>query len=149
MSVRDLCNRDVVCTTRAASVADAAQLMRRYHVGDVVVVEQTDGRAVPVGILTDRDIVVEVVAAGVDPCEITVGDLLTGQLEAIAEHESGSEALRRMSAAGVRRLPVVDRNGALLGIVSVDDLLPPLAMQLGAVAELSRRSRSVEAQIRK
>ena len=123
--------------------------MRRYHIGDVVVIDQTDGKPVPIGMLTDRDIVVEVVAAGVDPREITVGDLLTRQLEVIEAHESDSDALRRMSAAGVRRLPVVDRDGVLLGIVSVDDLLPPLALQLDAVAELSRRGRSVEARIRK
>jgi CBS domain-containing protein len=149
MSVGELCNRDVVCTTREASVADAAQLMRRYHIGDIVVVDRSDGRAIPVGILTDRDIVVEVVAARVDPSEITVGDLLTGRLEAIEEGDSDAEALHRMSAAGVRRLPVVDRNGVLVGIVTIDDLLPPLCLQLSAVAELSSRSRTVEASLRK
>ena len=149
MSVGKLCNRDVVCTTREASVTDAAQLMRRYHIGDVVVVDRSDGRAIPVGILTDRDIVVEVVAARVDPSEITVGDLLTGRLEAIDENDSDAEALQRMSAAGVRRLPVVDSDGVLVGIVTLDDLLPPLCLQLGAVAELARRSRSLEASLRK
>ena len=69
MSVGKLCNRDVVCAKREASVAGGAQLMRRYHVGDIVVVDRSDDRVIPVGVLTDQDIVVEVVAAGVDPSE--------------------------------------------------------------------------------
>ena len=67
MAVGDICNREVVITEKSVSVVDAAQLMRTYHVGDLVVIEDRGGRRHPVGIVTDRDIVVEVVAAGVNP----------------------------------------------------------------------------------
>jgi CBS domain-containing protein len=148
MSIREACNRNVVSAKRTATVAEAAGLMRRHHVGDVVVVEPRNGIEVPVGIVTDRDIVVEVVAPGVDANSVTVGDLVTGRLEAIDERDDATQAVRRMSLAGVRRLPVVDRSGALVGIVTIDDLLPDLATQLSALADVAARERRIEASTR-
>jgi hypothetical protein len=73
MPITEFCIRDVVCGSRDTFVADAATLMRRRHVGNVIVIDQIDGKRVPVGIVTDRDIVVEVVAAGLDPKLIKLG----------------------------------------------------------------------------
>jgi len=148
-TIGEACNRDVVKATPQASVVQAAGLMRQHHVGNVVVVDEANGREVPVGIVTDRDIVIEVVAAGVDPRSVTVGDLLPRRLEAIDERETTGEAVRRMSLAGVRRLPVVDLSGALVGIISVDDLLPDLATQLFMLADVANRGRRAEAAARR
>lgn len=149
MVIGQICNRRVVSVRASASVADAAALMRREHVGDVVVVETRNGTEVPIGIVTDRDIVVEIVAPGVDPRTVTAGELLPRRLEAIDERESAYDAIRRMSAAGVRRLPVVDLSGALVGIVSADDLLPDIATQLSGLAEVSKRARALESTVRR
>ena len=123
--------------------------MRRHHIGDVVVVDREDRAPAPLGIVTDRDIVIEIVAKGLDPSAVTVGDLVTGTVEVIEEGASNEDALRRMSESAVHRLPVVNRNGGLVGIISIDDLLPRLALEIGAVAQLSQRTRGAEARRRK
>jgi CBS domain-containing protein len=76
MPLSEVCNREVVIAEKSLSVIDAARLMRSHHVGDIVVVEKREGRNHPVGLVTDRDIVVEVVAAGVNPEALKVGDIM-------------------------------------------------------------------------
>jgi len=149
MSISEFCVRDVVCTTRTATIAKAAALMRQYHVGDVLVVDEVDGRRIPVGIVTDRDIVIEVVAAGVDPRLLKVGDLLQRPIVTVTEDRSYGDTIRLMTVNGVRRMPVVDHSGNLVGIISVDDMLRQLAVPLAALAELPDRSRSLEMQTRR
>ena len=75
MSIREICNRNVVCATSAMTAIEAAQLMRQHHIGNVVVVDQQDGERTPLGVVTDRDIVIEVVAAGLDPKTLKLGDM--------------------------------------------------------------------------
>jgi CBS domain-containing protein len=149
MSIAELCTRSVVSATPTTTIVDAAALMRRHHVGNIVVVDRADRAPTPLGLVTDRDIVVEVVAKGVDPSAVTVAEVLTGRVEVIAETASAEEALRRMTEAAVRRLPVVNRAGGLVGIISVNDLLPWLALEIGNVAHLAQRSRGAEARHRK
>jgi CBS domain-containing protein len=149
MSIREICNRSVVCATPDMSAVDAARLMRQHHIGNVVVVDRLDGDRRPQGVVTDRDIVVEVVATGVDPAMIRLGDMLAGRLVTADESTSYAETIRLMALHGVRRLPVVNSSGVLEGIVSVDDLLPQLASPLAALADLAGRSRRYEMQTRK
>jgi len=149
MSISEFCVRDVVCTTRSATIAKAAALMRQFHVGDVLVVDETDGRRIPVGIVTDRDIVIEVVATGVDPRLLKVGDLVQRPIVTVTEDRSYGDTIRLMTVNGVRRMPVVDRTGNLVGIISVDDMLRQLAIPLAALAELPDRGRHLEMQTRK
>jgi CBS domain-containing protein len=149
MTIGKFCNRNVVCATRETLVVEAAILMRQGHVGDLVIVEQTGGRKIPLGIVTDRDIVVEVVAPGVDPKGIRLGDLLLGRVVTVAEDLDRADAVRLMATSGVRRLPVVDAAGGLVGIVTLDDLLPHFAAQLTELAELVRRGRQVEVETRR
>lgn len=144
MTIGDLCIRDTVYTTRDSSIAQAAQLMRDHHVGDLVVVEEQGGRRQPVGILTDRDLVVEILAKGVDMNTVTVGDVMTSELVTARENDSLYEVMQRMRAKGVRRMPVVDAAGTLVGIVSVDDLLDLLADELTALARLVSREQARE-----
>jgi CBS domain-containing protein len=149
MRIGEVCNRKVVCATRDTTVVEAANLMRHHHVGDLVVVEQTDGQRTPVGIVTDRDIVIEVVAPGLDPRAIKLGELLLGPLVAVEEQESCAETVRLMAIKGVRRMPVVDSAGLLAGIITVDDLLPQLAAELAELSELVARGRQRELATRK
>ena len=148
MAVGEICNRDVVIAEKALSVVDAAQLMRTHHVGDLVVVEEKAGRRHPVGIVTDRDIVVEVVAAGVDPDALTVGDIMGPEVATVRESEGLFEALRYMRDKGVRRMPVVDHEGILVGILTLDDLLSLLAEELTELAKLVSHERQREAVVR-
>jgi CBS domain-containing protein len=134
MTIGELCNREVASATRATSVREAAQMMRSHHVGDLVVVEMREGERYPVGIVTDRDIVVSVVAAAVDADALTVGEVMGPGLAAVRESDGVLECVRFMRRKGVRRLPVVDAAGRLAGIVSADDLLALMATELSALA---------------
>ena len=149
MSIREICNRNVVCATADLTAVEAARLMRQHHIGNVIVVDQLDGPRTPLGVVTDRDLVIEVVAAGVDPDLLKLGDMLTGRLVTVDEATSITETIRTMALHGVRRLPVVDSAGRLAGVVSVDDILPQLASPLAALADLAGRSRRFEMQTRK
>ena len=145
MAVGEICNREVVIAKKALSVVDAAQLMRQHHIGDLVVVEERNGRRHPVGIVTDRDIVVEVVAAGVNPDALKVGDIMGPEVATVRESEGLCEALRYMRDKGVRRMPVVDRDGGLVGILTLDDLLSLLAEEMTELAKLVSHERQREA----
>lgn len=149
MSVGELCNRDVVVAERNLGVREAAQLMRTHHVGDLVIVEGEGAARRPVGIVTDRDIVVEVVAAGVSPEVLKVGDIMGPSVATVRENEGVFEALRYMRDQGVRRMPVVDGAGALVGILTLDDLLGLLAEEMTELSKLVSRERQREATMRK
>ncbi|MEJ2645615.1 MAG: CBS domain-containing protein [Gammaproteobacteria bacterium] len=144
MSVGEICDREVVVTGPDASIAAAARLMREHHVGDVVVVEGAADRPVPVGIVTDRDLVIEVLAEEVAPDSVTVRDVMSDRLLTAREQDGLWESLGRMRARGVRRMPVVDGQGALAGIVTVDDLLDLLAGELADLVKLVGRERERE-----
>jgi CBS domain-containing protein len=149
MSISEFCNRNVVCASRETSVVDAADLMRHHHIGDVIVVDQRGAQRIPVGIVTDRDIVVEVVAAGLDPKLLKLGDILGDPLATVSEKEGYAATVHRMAERGVRRMPVVDAAGDLVGIITADDLLLQLATPLAQLSELARRGRQREVQKRK
>ena len=144
MPIAEVCNREVVVVQGNESVLEVAQLMRRHHVGDVVVVEERGGGRVPVGIVTDRDLVVEVVAAQLDPASITVGDIMAPQLVTLKESAGLFEAIEYMHAKGVRRLPVVDDKGGLVCILTLDDLIELLAEEMAALAKLVKYEQKKE-----
>jgi CBS domain-containing protein len=143
MSISSLCKRVVVTIQRDATVEDAAILMRSGHIGDVVVVDVADTRR-PVGIITDRDIAVEVVAQGLTPAQTPVGSVMSAPVLSLRDEDGFLEALDKMSAGGVRRAPVLDRDGRLKGLVSVDDLVPLLARELAKIGALIRHEQASE-----
>src|SRR5262245_26904276 len=121
MTVGEICTRTVTTIHPAETVVDAAQRMRDEHVGDVVVVD--DGRR-PLGILTDRDIVVSAVAQSPDQLHaLRVSDVMSREVVTALSHEAVEDALSRMRKLGVRRLPVVSGDGRLVGIISLTDVL--------------------------
>lgn len=149
MPIGELCSREVIVTQRDDSVLLAAKLMRQHHVGDVLVVDEVDGKRIPVGVVTDRDLVVEILAPELDPDAITVGDIMVEDVAVVEETIGVFEAIRYMRDKGVRRLPVVNDAGALVGIVSLDDLLALLAEELNALAKLVVRERQKESTSRR
>lgn len=136
MLVGKICNREVVFVEPDTSIAEAARLMREHHVGGLVVVREKSGKRVPVGIITDRDLVIEVIAAGVDMDEISVGDIMSDPLVTAREGDDLLETLKMMRARGIRRLPVIDDDGALAGILTVDDLIDLFSEQIADLARL-------------
>lgn len=149
MPVSECCNVDVVCCDADTAVTDVAGLMRRHHVGDVVVTEDQGGKKVPVGIVTDRDIVIETIALQVDVSAFTAGDLMSVPLATVQENAGIVETLRLMRSHKVRRMPVVSSSGALFGIVTSDDLINLLALELSMMTDAIVDQPLREARLRK
>ncbi len=143
MPINECCNTKVVCCDTDASLPDVAALMRKHHVGDVIVVQQKDAQRVPIGIVTDRDLVLETIALRVEAEAFTAGDLMSTPIVTVREDEGFIEVLRLMREHKVRRMPVVTAGGALFGIVTADDIINLLAMELsmmtGAIVEQPER----------
>jgi CBS domain-containing protein len=148
MKVSECCSQIVVVASATSGIQKAAQLMRENHVGNVVVVDESGGGVRPIGIVTDRDLVVEILASGAPIEGLTLGDVMSDQLLAVDEDEDIAETLNRMRNAGVRRAPVVDAAGHLVGILTLDDLLSITAQTLNSMAQLVRREIATEAGLR-
>jgi CBS domain-containing protein len=139
MKIEDLFTHGVIATFPSATLDEAADTMRKYHVGALLVMEEEeDGARFPVGMVTDRDMVVQAVANGLSPGAVTVGDVMTRELVTIESTADVPAALERMRTAGVRRLVVTDPNGELAGVLSVDDVIDGLAADLTNLAGLMR-----------
>lgn len=130
MLAGEYCNRDVVIVGRSDSIVKAARLMREHHVGDVLVVEPRNGERVPVGILTDRDIVVEVIAEETELDSLTIQDVMSFKLVTSNESDDLMVTIKRMRVNGIRRIPIVNQAGGLVGILSIDDILDVITEQL-------------------
>ena len=148
MLICNVCTQQVVCTHRNATVTEAAQLMRQFHVGTLVVADGEQDRVTPIGLVTDRDIAVAVVAAQMDPDEVLVGEIMNPTLVTAREEDDVYETIQKMGLKGVRRLPVVDPDGKLVGIVSEDDLFEQLSREMTALAHISHRQQNKEAILR-
>ncbi len=146
MHVGEFCVREVIECTRKTSALELSQLMRQSHVGDVVVVDQPNGKKIAVGIVTDRDLAVEVMAKESDPALVTAGDLMGRKLVTVGEGSDVYETAELMRYEGVRRVPVVDDQGGLVGIVTLDDLLRIIGEQLARLAQVIGRERFQEQQ---
>ena len=136
MLAGDVCNRIVVIAECGMSLVQAAKLMRSRHVGCLVVVDETAAGRVVVGVITDRDIVMEAVASELDPASLTVGDVMSRELFSVLEDDSVKDILVIMRRKGIRRLPVVKPNGVLVGLVTMDDVLSLISQQLREMASV-------------
>lgn len=149
MSAGQFCNRDIVIARKEASVVQAAKLMRQHHAGCVVVVEDdAHGAVAPVGIVTDRDLVIEVLAKEANAATTSLGDLLSYELVTAHEDDRLWDTLQRMRVKGVRRVAVVDRHGVLKGLLASDDLLAVLSGEMHELAKLLGRDQHRELQAR-
>ena len=150
MQVGSLCQRLVFTICQSDEISRAAQVMREKHVGYLVVVEPNPVRGIPrpVGVLTDRDIVVSVVAREVDPRTVRVGDIMTANPVLATEWESMEAALQKMRQFGVRRLPVVNGYRELVGILAIDEVLKVIAGDAQDVVSTIRSGRRMEGESR-
>jgi CBS domain-containing protein len=144
MAIGFYCNREVVITGPETTVYEAAQLMRTHHVGTLIVAEKGEDITRPIGIVTDRDLVLGVMAPGLKPELILVSDIMAEKLHTVREEESLVETIRIMRGHGIRRIPVVDRQGTLQGIVSLDDLVVLLAEEMDELAKLIANQKARE-----
>ena len=149
MTIAAYCKREVTTVTPNVSVIEAARLMRDRHVGCVIATADATVDGAPLGILTDRDIVVAVLALNLDPEEVSVGDVMSSEPYTVGAGDARSDALEIMRAKGVRRLPVVDTDGHLVGIVSADDLLGLVADEVSSLARLVSREQRREREVRR
>lgn len=139
MNVGEACTREVYIVRPHEPLLQAIHEMRKRKVGCVIVVESRGERVVPVGILTDRDIVDALPEKAGVLETAPVGECMTGNPLALEEDESIVDAMARLRQRGVRRAPVVAASGELVGIVSIDDLLGIVAEQLSSLARLVER----------
>jgi CBS domain-containing protein len=135
MSVGRICSRDVHTAHYDEPVLESARRMRDRQVGTVVVVDEMR----PIGMITDRDLTVRVLAAGLDPQATRVSEIMTPSPTTISEDESIETAVGYMRAGRFRRLPVVGRDGRLVGILSLDDVLELVAEELADIGQLLKR----------
>jgi CBS domain-containing protein len=147
LTVGEICTRSVTIAFRSTPLNGAARLMRENHVGSLVVVKETGGMRVVVGILTDRDIVTAVVAADLEPATLRTEDVMSTDLITAREDDSLIDLVRSMRRKGVRRVPVVGAQGELVGLATLDDVLDVLSQELsqlvGAIASEGKRERQM------
>jgi CBS domain-containing protein len=136
MRIQDLRTPQTRTAYREEPLADAARLMCDEHVGALVVVARNDSRQRPIGIVTDRDIVGGQLRCRADLYCLTVGDVMTPHPLVLPLHLELTEAIEALNVRAVRRAPLVDTSGALVGIITLDDLLPALAQELSTLAAL-------------
>ena len=149
MTVGEICNHNVVVAPKTEMIVDAAKRMRMLHVGDLVVIDNRDGHARPIGLITDRDIVVSAVAGDADHINyLLVSEVMSTDLVTAREGDSVEAALTKMKEHGVRRLPIVDADGGLVGILTLDDILQYLTGQQHELVALVAREQHRERQYR-
>lgn len=136
MSVGEICNRTTIIVDRKETIREAARLMRLHGVGSLIAVEKETSGNRPVGILTDRDIALKVVGMGHSGDDTRVEDVMQGDLLTAREEDHIYDTLESMRAKGVRRLPVVDGQGMLKGILTADDVLDYLVGSLDTLLHL-------------
>lgn len=147
MNVGRVCTREVIFIHATESLHAATQLMRDKRVGSVVVCEEEWGRRVPIGMITDRDVAMAALLRDAGLAKILVSQAMSRDPLVIREDEDVADALERMRASAVRRAPVVGGDGALVGLISIDDLLDVLVEQLSSIVHLIARQQKPVAQI--
>lgn len=145
MKVERIFTRNVVGTTSDRTIQEAAAAMRKFHVGTLVVMGDEPLQGVAIGIVTDRDIVIQAVADGLSPRAVTVGDVMSPTVATIGEDADLHEALARMRAGGVRRLLVMQHNGDIAGILSLDDVIDGMAADFAVLAQVAKSEIALEA----
>lgn len=148
MHIGTIASRLVETCTADESAADLAARMLDSHVGDLVVIEYRKDQAVPIGIVTDRDLAISVMAPKLDPESVTAGQIMSRSLTVVSEKDDVSVAFEEMRRSSVRRLPVVDENGRLSGVVALDDVMTYLASVMVDMSRIGRVQQIAEQRTR-
>ncbi len=144
MTVGSICTRRIITVEVSVDIAAAAEVMRENKIGYLIVTNKANGNRTPVGVITDRDIVVKILAKDVNPHALTAGDVMTREPLVAREDDGISETLHRMRVLGVRRVPVVNARGQIAGVLSIDDAIDHLVSQLADVAGAARNQPRVK-----
>jgi signal-transduction protein with cAMP-binding, CBS, and nucleotidyltransferase domain len=139
MPVFECCRTAVVTASPEASVREVARLMSESNVGSVVIM--TDD-CCPIGIVTDRDLVTRVMAPDRNPKTTKIREVMTTDLVVVEENTGLYEALQCVRDKGIRRLPIVDGDGKLVGIITMDDIIRLLGQELQCMGEVIREKAS-------
>ena len=135
MSLGNMCRREIICVNLGTTVREAVKLMEEKNVGCVIVI----GSDKPVGMLTDRDILLRVMSKGLDPQRTTVENVMSKNIVALREDMGLFEALEQVKGKSMRRFPIVDGNGALKGIMTLDDIIFLLGKEMADVSSIIER----------
>lgn len=137
MTLAECCSKDVVMAPPESSVVEAARLMEERNVGSIIVTEEEK----PVGIVTDRDIALRVVAQGKRPEETTIREVMTSDPVTLNGNMEIFEAIEYVTREGIRRLPIVESDGRLVGIITLDDVIGILGKEMSNVSEAIEKNR--------
>ncbi len=148
MKVSQCCKHDVVVASPKDDLVHAAKIMRDKHVGFLIIVEGGADRRVPIGVVTDRDIVVQVIAREVEPRSVVVGDVMTRGPVLCKESDDVEDVVTRMESAGIRRMPVVNDRGGLTGVIAIDDAIMMMSKMLVGITGAVRREQRLEREFR-
>jgi len=140
MHIGQICTRSLVTCKRETTAAELARKMRDQHVANVLVVEERGGRLTPAGLVTDRDLVLGVIARDRDPNRVSAGELMCADLETALDSEFIYDAIWQMRKRQITRLPVVDSHGGLVGVLTADDVAEFLTSELSEVARMRKRN---------
>jgi CBS domain-containing protein len=142
--LESLATKIIVTATPDTTAARAAQLMRTHHVGSLIVVDPAADNGKPVGIVTDRDLVLAVMAEAMDASLFTVGDIMSTDLVTAPAGTDLLEATHTLRRHRVRRLIVLDDAGRVIGLAALEDLLEALALELSDLVQALRGARERE-----
>jgi CBS domain-containing protein len=149
MPIGEICNREIVVVWRNDTALEAYRLMRQHHIGNVFVVDERNGVQVPVGIINDCDLIMEIMAPELDGTAIRAGDIMSPELVTVKESTGIFEAIQYMRRKAVRRLPIVNESGGLVGILTLPDLLELLSEELLEIAKLIKNEHQQETRNRR
>ena len=149
VSALNLSTSGVVTTGQETTLVECARLMRAEHVGSLIIVDEFSEDKRPVGIVTDRDIVVEAVAVGLDTRTLTASDVMARPLACVGPDDDLLVALARMRENGARRLPVLDARGRLAGILTLDNLLEAFSELLDSAVNVVKAEQTRESHLRR
>ena len=148
MTAGELCNRTVYIIRANESVLEAARLMQKYHVGCLIVVEERGKDRIPIALVTDRDLVVKGITEASAKLEtMQVARVMSEELVTARDTERMYDVRKKMRARGVRRIPVVDGDDRLQGIIAFDDMVEWMAQELADLAQLVSREQEHESQL--
>lgn len=134
MPISDLCSKNLISVVRGSTLQYAAQLMKQYHVGGIVVVESGEQNK-PIGFITDRDIVLEAVAESL-PLETPVEEVMSSNVSTVRLKDGIASVVEKMEMEGVRRMVVIDEKGNACSLVTADDILKLLAKELSGLGKI-------------
>jgi len=139
MKVRELCTLNTQVIEKSETAQAAAQAMQEAKVGSLVVIDMLPNGDIPIGIITDRDIAMKVAVHDVRPSMLLVEDFVSDNLLTVKEKEDVYDVLGKMRQKSVRRVPIVDKEGFLIGIISIDDILNFMVGELKEMTDIMKK----------